>query len=407
MELQTFTLPNGIRLVHKPVSGNVSHCGLFIGAGSRDETPEEHGIAHFIEHVIFKGTEKRNLYQVLNRLENVGADLNAYTTKEETVIHASFLNTYYERTLELISDICFHSTFPETEIRKEKEVVIDEIKSYQDTPSEQIFDDFEEQVFEGHPLGRNILGTPKNVRKFSKSQIEKFIRRNYTTDRMVISSVGNVEMKKLIRWAAKYFSQVPAIHGTADRSSFNGYSAKDIVKNMKNFQTHCIIGTPGYSAHDDRRFTLAMISNILGGPMMNSRLALALRERNGIAYNVESNYAPLTDTGIFAIYFGTGKEMLSKAVELTHKELDRLRKSKLPESQLRTAKNVVIGQLSLAQESNLNQMLSMGKSFLVLNRYTSIDDIKKIILDMTAAEILECANEILAIKRLSSLVFQS
>ena len=407
MEIQTLILPNGIRLVHKHIPGNVAHCGLFINTGSRDEHDEENGIAHFIEHVIFKGTEKRNLYQVLNRLENVGADLNAYTTKEETCIHASFLNQYYERTLELISDICFHSEFPAKEIKKEKEVVIDEIKSFKDTPADQIFDDFEDLVFEGHPLGRNILGTPANVRKFSKEHIQKFIRRNYTTDKIVISSVGNVEMKKLVHWAWKYFSEIPAIPGDGCRKPFTDYQQRQITRKRKIFQTHCIIGTTGYSLQDDRRFALAFLNNILGGPMMNSRLALALRERNGITYHIESNYVPYSDTGIFSIYFGTSREMLEKAVSLTHRELGLLRKKKLGIIQLQTAKKVIIGQLALSQESQLNQMLAMGKSYLVMDRYIDFNEINRIILDLSAEKIQETANEILAPELLSSLVFQS
>ncbi len=407
MELQNITLPNGIRLVHKHIPGNVAHCGLFINAGSRDEDDKEHGIAHFIEHIIFKGTEKRNLYQVLNRLENVGADLNAFTTKEETCIHASFLNQYYERTLELISDICFHSEFPAKEIQKEKEVVIDEIKSYKDTPAEQIFDDFEDLVFEGHPLGRNVLGTPKNVRKFKKEHIRKFIRRNYTTDKMVISSVGNVEMKKLVRWVWKYFSEIPASSRDGHCKPFTGYHQKQITQKRKIFQTHCIIGTTGYSLQDERRYALAFLNNILGGPMMNSRLALALRERNGITYHIESNYIPFTDTGIFSIYFGTGKEMLDKAITLTHRELDNLRKKKLGIIQLQTAKKVIIGQLALSQESQLNQMLAMGKSYLVMDRYIDFNEINRIILDLSSEKIQETANDILAPELLSSLIFQS
>jgi len=210
MEIQKFSLPNGIRLIHHSITGTVSHCGIFINAGSRDEKEHEHGLAHFIEHVIFKGTEKRNVYQVLNRLENVGADLNAYTTKEETCIYATFLNQYYDRTLELISDICFHSTFPQKEIDKEKDVIIDEIKSYQDTPSDQIFDDFEDLLFSGHELGRNILGTPKNVRKFKGGDIRQFILETYHTDQMVICSIGNIDFKRFVHLAHKYFSTVPS-----------------------------------------------------------------------------------------------------------------------------------------------------------------------------------------------------
>ena len=407
MKLQTFTLPNGIRLVHRPIPGNVAHVGLFIDAGSRDESAGEHGMAHFIEHLIFKGTKKRNLYQVLSRLENIGADLNAYTTKEETCIHASFLNPYYERTLELISDICFHSKFPGNEIRKEKSVVIDELKSYKDSPSDQIFDDFEDQVFEGHPLGRNILGTPGNIRKFNKEGILNFIEKNYTTDRMVISSVGNVDLKKLTRWVWKYFAQVPAVPGKENRKPFTGYRPQKVSRTRKNFQTHCIIGTTAYSMQDERRFALAFLNNILGGPMMNSRLALALKERNGITYNIESNYMPFTDTGLFSIYFGTSSDMLEKATSLTLKELDRLRQNKLGVVQLHTAKKVILGQMALAQESQLNQMLAIGKSWLVMNRFMEFDEISRIVLDLTAEKILDIANDIFDPAALSSLVFKS
>jgi predicted Zn-dependent peptidase len=407
MKPETFTLQNGIQLVHKQIPGKLAHCGLFIDTGSRDEDPGEQGMAHFIEHLVFKGTRKRNGYQVLSRLENIGADLNAFTTKEDTCIHASFLGEYYERALELISDICFHPVFPDKEIRKEKSVIIDEIKSYKDTPSEQIFDDFEDQVFHGHPLGRNILGTPAHIRKFGREDILKFISRNYSTHRMVISSVGNIEFAKLVRWVQKYFSEdLPAPENTT-RAPFTGYRQQQVTRARKGFQTHCIIGTIGYSFRDDRRFRLAFLNNILGGPMMNSRLSLALRERSGIAYNVESGYVSFSDTGIFTIYFGTGKEMLNKATDLTLKELEKLRIKKLGVIQLETAKKVILGQMALAQESQLNRMLGIGKSWLMTNNYLDVDEISRIIVDLTAEQILETANEILSPENLSCLVFKS
>lgn len=407
MELLTLTLPNGIRLVHKPLPSDVAHCGLFINAGSRDELQKEHGIAHFIEHCIFKGTEKRNLLQVLNRLENVGADLNAFTTKEETCIHASFLNVYYERTLELLSDICFHSVFPEKEIRKEKEVIIDEIRSYQDSPSEQIFDDFEDLLFEGHPLGRNILGTPGNVRKFDGAQIRKFIGRNYSPQRMVISSAGNIDEEKLFGWVRKYFDDVPTTHRNRSREPFSESQSRQITRKKKTFQTHCIIGATGYSLQDEKRFSLALLNNILGGPMMNSRLSLALRERNGIAYQIESGYMPYSDTGIVTIYFGTSREMLDKATDLVCKELRKVMQNKLGTIQLETAKKVIIGQLALARESQLTQMLAIGKSYLTTGRYMDFGEVTGIISRLTSEDILETANKVYAPDRLSTLIFQS
>jgi predicted Zn-dependent peptidase len=407
MELPLIILPNGMRVIHIPEKGNVSHCGIFINAGTRDETESEHGIAHFIEHVIFKGTEKRNLYQILNRLENVGADLNAFTTKEETCIYASFLNEYYPRTLELFSDICFHSTFPEKEVEKEKDVVIDEIKSYQDNPSEQIFDDFEDLIFAGHPLGRNILGTPKNVKKFKGEAIRTFIQRNYTADQIVICSVGNIEPNRFQALVQKYFSEVQPSTRNNERTPFTGYKPEVIVRKRKIFQSHCIIGAPGYSFRDEKRYTLAFLNNILGGPVMNSRLSLALREKNGLTYNIESNYTAYTDTGIFVIYFGTDKKLLEKALHLVEKECKKIRTVKLGKVQLETAKKQLIGQLAIAQESKLNKMLSIGKSYMVMNHYISIDEIIPKIEAITAEQLIDTANEILAPERLSKLVFQS
>jgi predicted Zn-dependent peptidase len=407
MELPVIVLSNGIRVVHHAIPGKVSHCGIFINAGTRDETPAEHGLAHFIEHVIFKGTEKRNVFQVLNRLENVGADLNAYTTKEETCIYASFLNPYYDRTLELISDICFHSTFPAKEINKEKDVVIDEIKSYQDNPSEQIFDDFEDMVFSGHPLGRNILGTPGHVRKFKPEDIRKFVLRNYHTDQIVICSVGNIEWKKFLHLVQKYFSGVPSNFRKNGRLPFSGYQPEHRSHKRKIFQTHCITGAPGYSFKDEKRYVLAFLNNILGGPILNSRLAIALREKNGITYHIESNYVSYSDTGIVSIYFGTDKQWLEKALKLVDKELEKLRTKKLGVTQLHTAKTQLIGQLALAQESKLNQMLSIGKSFLVLNKYLSIEEIIPRIEEITSSQLMETANEVLLPENLSSLIYHS
>ena len=407
MDLPVYLLPNGIRVIHVPVNGKVSHCGIFFNAGSRDESDNEHGIAHFIEHVIFKGTEKRDLFQVLNRLENVGADLNAFTTKEETCIYASFLNEFYDRTLELFSDICFHSTFPEKELEKEKVVVIDEIKSYQDTPSEQIFDDFEDQIFSGHSLGRNILGTPKTVKKIKAIDIRKFILKNYTPDQVVICSVGNIEPKKFNHLVSKYFSSINTGQRIEERKPFLNYQPVSFTRKRKIFQSHCILGTTAYSFNDEKRYVLAFLNNILGGPMMNSRLSLSLRERNGLTYQVESNYTAYSDTGIFSIYFGTDKKMLEKALKLVEKECNKLRSEKLGTLQLNIAKKQLIGQLALAQESKLSQMLAIGKNFLLQDHYISIDEIILKIDTITAEQLIETANEILAPEKISRLIFQS
>ncbi len=407
MEIERITLPNGIRLVHQYDPGKVAHCGLLLNTGSRDEDASEHGIAHFIEHVIFKGTAKRNVFQVLNRLEDVGADLNAYTTKEDTCIYASFLDQYYSRTLELISDVFFHSTFPQKELEKEKDVVIDEIKSYEDNPSDQILDDFEDLVFSGHPLGRNILGIPKDIRRLRAEAIRSFIHKNYHTDQIVISSVGNIRFSLLTKIVMKYFAHIPPNLREHDRISFHDFQPKEILRKRKIFQTHCVIGGPGYSAQDERRFVLAFLNNILGGPTLNSRLSVALRERNGITYNIESGYVPYTETGIVSIYFGTSREMLDKALKITEKELARLRDRKMGASALHIAKTQLIGQMAIAQESKVSQMLSNAKSILVNDHIIDFEDLLKIVENITAEQLMEAANENFPSGKMSRLIFQS
>ena len=406
MELQTLTLPNGIRLVHHPVENSVAHCGIFIHAGSRDETDAEHGIAHFIEHTIFKGTEKRNVFQVLNRLENVGADLNAYTSKEETCIYASFLSEFYDRTLELFQDIFFHSIFPEKELEREKQVVIDEIHSYHDTPAEQIFDDFEDLVFAGHPLGKNILGSAKSLKKLKQQDILKFIHNNYRLDEIVIASVGKINFKKLVKIVNKYFSDHPSRGQSHPRIAFQNY--KPFVKSIKKktSQVHCLAGAPAYEYDHERRIPLALLNNMLGGPVMNSRLSLALRERNGLTYHNESNYTAYSDAGIIHIYFGTDPVHYEKALVILLKELKRLREEKLTKVQLHTIKKQIIGQLAIAQESNLAAMLAIGKSYLLQNRFEPIEMIIERIQATTAEELVEIANEIFDSAKLSMLTFR-
>ncbi|MCX6267733.1 MAG: pitrilysin family protein [Bacteroidetes bacterium] len=406
MELQTCTLPNGIRLVHHPVQNQVSHCGIFIHAGSRDETDAEHGIAHFIEHTIFKGTEKRNVFQVLNRLENVGADLNAYTTKEETCIYASFLSEHYERTLELFQDVFFHSTFPEKELEREKQVVMDEIRSYQDTPDEQIFDDFEDLVFAGHPLGKNILGTAKSLKKLKQKDILNFMHRNYRFDEVVIASAGKIEFKKLVRLVTKYFSDHPCRGESHPRIPFRNYNPFDKSIKKRTSQVHCILGVPAYEYSHRQRIPLALLNNMLGGPVMNSRLSLALRERNGLTYNNESNYSAYSDAGIIHIYFGTDPAQYEKALTIVHQELKHLREERLSKVQLHVIKKQIVGQLAIAQESNLATMLAIGKSYLLQNRFDPMGKIIERIQATTSEELIEIANEIFDPEKLSLLTFK-
>ncbi|MCK5838985.1 MAG: insulinase family protein [Bacteroidales bacterium] len=407
MEYQLHTLSNGIRLVHRDADNPVSHCGIIIGAGSRNEETKEHGLAHFIEHSIFKGTTKRKVFHVLNRLEIVGSDLNAYTTKEETCIYASFLNRYYDRTLELISDIAFNSTFPEKELKKEKDVIIEEINSYRDNPAEMIFDDFEELLFDGHPLGRNILGTKKNIKLFDKAKIDRFMANNYHTDRMVICSVGKINFRKLITLVEKYFSSISSNFSQSSPVPFLLYKpAKRSVK-KRNFQTHCMIGNIAYNYNDNHRVPMALLNNLLGGPGLNSRLNLAVREKHGLAYNNESNFSPYSDTGVFSIYLGIDNGSVDKTLHYVYNELKLLREKKLGAMQLRTAKRQFIGQLAIFYEQNLSRMLSMGKSLLLSDKVMTLEDVNEKIDSVTASEMSEIANEVFDPDQLSVLTYLS
>jgi predicted Zn-dependent peptidase len=406
MELLFHTLNNGIRLVHHRIPGMVAHCGIIINVGSRDETEEEHGIAHFIEHMLFKGTGKRKAYHILSRLEDVGGELNAYTTKEETAIHASFLKDDYERAIELISDITFNSVFPEKEIEKEKDVVIEEINSYLDNPSELIFDDFEELIFANQPIGRNILGTPESVKSYSQKKISDFISNNFNTCETVFCSVGDISDEKILRLFKIHFNSVLTINMELRKSKLWNYKPAFLTKKMDTFQNHCIIGNLAYDMKDDRRMGMFLLNNILGGQGLNSRLNLSLREKNGLAYNVESSYNPYCDTGIFSIYFGTDAQYLSKSTSIALAELKKLRTSKLGTIQLSKAKNQIKGYLARGYENHESLMLSLGKSLLAFNKIESIEQICKKIDDITSEQLLEISNDIFEPSKLSTLIYK-
>jgi len=407
MIYQYYTFPNGIRLVHKYCDSYVSHFGVIINTGSRDEKENEQGIAHFIEHCLFKGTSKRKSYQVLSHMENVGGEINAFTTKEETCIYTSFLNKYIERAMELLSDIIFNSNFPEKELEKEKDVVIDEINSYLDDPSDEIFDEFEKLIFPNHSIGRYILGEPMCIKKFNRTGIQKFINRCYNTNEIVICSVGKIEFEKLKEIANKYFSGITPIKRKWLRNKFSNYKAfnKTIIK--ETHQTHCVIGNIAYHNKDNRKTSLILLNNILGGPGMNSRLSMKIRERYGFCYNIESNYTSFSDTGIFSIYMGTENENIEKTILLVYKELETLRNTKLGILQLKRAKQQLIGQISISYEQNLNEMLSMGKSFLVYNKVDTLDKISLDIEKLTSEQLIETANHIFDQKKLSILTYKS
>jgi predicted Zn-dependent peptidase len=406
MNYQNFTLKNGIRLIHLHTTSHVAHCGLIINAGSRDEQDHEHGMAHFIEHVIFKGTKKRKPFHILSRMEDVGGEINAYTSKEETAIHTSFLKNDYERAIELIWDIGFNSVFPQKEINREKEVIIEEIKSYKDDPAELIFDEFEELVFRNQALGKNILGNPKDLRRFTKKDIDSFISNNYHTDEMVLCSIGNISFEKFTRLADKYFGQIPSNPRKKARILINNYipEIKTVLK--KTHQTHFVIGNLAYNVHDPKKIGLTLLDNMLGGPGLNSRLSLILREKYGYAYHIESNYTPYTDTGIFSIYFGTDKNNVDKCLSLVKKEFELFRNKKLGTLQLKKAKKQIFGQIAINSENSANLMLAIGKSFLLFNKVDSLEEIKTKIEAITTEDIQEIANEILNIDKMSMLIFK-
>lgn len=399
-------LPNGIRVVHKPAVSYVAHLGFTINAGSRDEEEHEQGLAHFIEHLIFKGTHKRKAFQILGHMENVGGEINAYTSKEDTCIYGSFMNQHYARCMDLISDIVFNSIFPEKEIKKEKDVVIDEINSYKDNPGEQILDDFDAIIFKGHPLGANILGTPKHLKKFDKESIYRFINNNYATNEMVISSVGSIEFNKIIALANRYFGHIPARDKVNTRIPFESYKPESVTIKRRNHQIHCVIGNEAFHADHKNKTALVLLNNILGGPGLNSRLNMAIREKHGFCYNIESQYQPYSDTGIFSIYFGTDHDHLDKTLGLVEKELDRLREKRLGRLQLKRSKQQLMGQVAISFESNLHEMLSMGKSLLVFNKIDTIQQINEKIEQVTASELIEVANQVIDPTKLSRLIFK-
>jgi predicted Zn-dependent peptidase len=406
MDLLLNTLDNGIRLVHHRIPGLVGHCGLIINIGSRNETASEHGIAHFIEHMLFKGTKKRRAYHILSRLEDVGGELNAYTTKEETAIHASFLKENYERAIELISDIAFNSVFPEKEIEKEKDVVIEEINSYLDNPSELIFDDFEELIFSNQPIGRNILGTPESVKSISREMLNSFISNNYDTHQMVFCSVGNISDEKILGLFKTYFAGIVTDKKVQKNNNTWIYKPVSITKKMDTYQNHCIMGNLAYNLKDKRRMGMFLLNNILGGQGLNSRLNLSLREKNGLAYNVESSYNPYYDTGVFSIYFGTDSQYLNKSISLAMEELKRLRTTKLGTIQLSKAKNQIKGYLARGYENHESLMLSLGKSLVIFDKIDSIEDLCKQIDRVTASELLETANDIFEPNKMSTLIYK-
>ncbi len=405
-EHYTHTLANGLRVILHPSLSEVAYCGFAIDAGTRDEEENEHGMAHFVEHLMFKGTRKRKAWHILNRMENVGGDLNAYTNKEETVVYSAFLKEHFDRALELLRDIVFESVFPEREIMKETEVIIDEIQSYEDTPSELIYDDFENLIFKGHSLGHNILGNPGLLRTFRTPDALAFTSRYYHPANMVFFVWGNFDFKQIVRRVERMLGDLPARSAENRRTPPPPYEAVNLTLHRDTHQAHVMLGGRSYHAFDDRRTALYLLNNMLGGPGMNSRLNIALRERRGLVYNVESNLASYTDTGAFSIYFGTDLADVDTCIGIVNGELKKLRENKLTSSQLAAARKQLTGQIGVASDSNENNALDMGKTFLHYRKYENRSAIYRRLERLTPELLLEVANEMFAEEHLSTLVYK-
>jgi len=410
MELyQTYCLPDGLRIIHLPSSGPVSYCGFAVNAGTRDEQPREYGMAHFVEHMLFKGTQKRKAWHILNRMENVGGELNAYTTKEDTFIYAASLSDDTERAIELLCDLVRDSQFPEKEISKEREVVIDEINSYKDNPSELIFDDFEDLLFEGHAIGHHILGEKKILKKFNQKMCLDFFKKHYRPENMVFFFYGQTEFRKVVKMVEKWWRNEG--NEKNENNEKNGRvvplinSSKNVDVDKKLHQAHVMIGARAYDLHHPNRTGLYLLNNILGGHGMNSRLNLSLREKYGLVYNVESGLTTYTDSGLISIYFGTDPKSKDRCVELAMKEVDRLKNEKLKPSQLMAAKKQIKGQMGISSDNGENRALGMGKSFLHLNKYNNLQQIYSKIDKVTAADLQEIANEVFEANSLFRLVY--
>lgn len=403
---QYHTLSNGIRIVFRHTDSAVTYSGVYINIGSRDEMPAEYGMAHFIEHSIFKGTEHRRAYHILNRIDGVGGELNAFTTKEETCVYATSLSEHLERCLELFADVLFHSVFPEKELTKEKEVVIEEINSYQDAPADLIFDEFEELIYGSHPLAHNILGTKKNVRRFTPQSVRDFMRRNYTTDRMTISVVGNVDFDRLVRLCQRYFECYPQMPSAAARSEVPVPQRFERILNRRTHQMHLLLGCPAPTIYDEAKVPFTLLNNIIGGPAMNSRLNVAIRERYGFCYTIESQFVLFSDAGLFYIYAGIEPEAFERVRELIGRELSHFAEHPLSQQQLRSAQRQLIGQMAVSNDVALNEMQSIGKACLNYGRVDTIEEMSRDIMNVTAEELQQTAQRYLSADAFSLLCYK-
>jgi predicted Zn-dependent peptidase len=384
---------------------DVAHCGLLIAAGSRDEEVDEHGLAHFLEHCFFKGTKTRKNHHILSRLDAVGGELNAFTAKEETWIHASMLKEHYERAIELIADITFHPSFPAEEIEKEKEVIIDELNSYFDSPSEMIFEEFDQQLFGNHAIGRSILGTKESINSVKRSNLERFRKRNLTAEQLVFSSAGNIQVEKLQLLLEKHLGKEKLAPFTQKRSKPTLKAGKKIFVEKDIHQVNYLIGGKAYAYPHKLRPALTLLANVLGGPALNNKLSMVIREKYGLAYHVECTYAPFTDCGIFSLYLGTDKENLKKAIDLAEKTLAFYKDNKMSSRQLHEAKKQIIGQMALAQDSGSALMFNLGKSLYLFNRIDTMQEVFRRLEEITAEQIQQAAIDTFHFEKMNVLAY--
>ena len=442
MKYNTYTLDNGLRIIHLPSDSQVVYCGYQINAGTRNEEPGEEGLAHFCEHVTFKGTERRKAWHILNCLESVGGDLNAYTNKEGTVYYSAILKEHIARAVDLLSDIVFHSVYPQAEIDKEVEVICDEIESYNDSPAELIYDEFENILFKGSPLGHNILGTAEQVRAFKTEDALRFTKKLYRPDNAIFFAYGDIDFKKLVKLLQRaladdksvgklaeeklpQISQITQIsrdeNSIAEEKSVSSVksvgpknypSVRDeiagqtIVMQKNTHQAHVMIGTRAYDVNDDRRMPLYLLNNMLGGPGMNAKLNLALREHNGLVYTVESTMVAYGDTGIWSIYFGCDEHDVKRCLRLVRKELDKFMQKPLSDAQLKAAKKQIKGQIGVACDNRENFALDFGKSFLHYGWEKNVDRLYEQVDAITATQIQAVAQELFDKDRLTTLIFK-
>lgn len=410
-EFETFMLDNGIRCVHRRCSSGqpVSHIALTIGAGTRDEAMDQHGVAHLVEHLMFKGTARRSAWQVNSLLENSGGELNAFTTKEETVLHATLLRSEFTKGVDLLSDMAFNSRFDSRELDKEREVIIDEINSYKDSPAELIFDEFEELLFAGSPLGRNILGSKRNLRRAKQEQLTDYVQSCYRPERVVFSASSSMSHRRFREVCERFLGVLSFSKGAvsaAGRVAPARQPQFEIVRHKSTYQTHCVIGGYGYDLTEDKRVLLAFLINLLGGPSSVSRLNLQLREKHALTYNVEAGYVPYGDSGVYTIYLGCDRDKLEKSMELVRAELRNIRDTKLTGLQLARAKKQFIGQLTISSENAENLMLGIAKSVLVYNSFDSTAQIGARIGSISAEELLGAANEVFSEDNLYTLIYK-